>query len=73
MINHNKCRKENNEIHFTMYNEWFIHTVMENILKELRLTPQEVAEVCYLSIQSVQVYGFLILQIISPMQCSTSL
>lgn len=37
MINHNKCRKENNEIHFTLYSEWFIHTVMENILKQLRL------------------------------------
>lgn len=37
MINHNKCRKENIEIHFTLYSEWFIHTVMENILKQLRL------------------------------------
>lgn len=36
-INHNKGREENNEIHFTVYNEWFIHTVMENILKQFRL------------------------------------
>lgn len=37
MIHHRKCREENNEILFTACNKWFIHTVMENILKQLRL------------------------------------
>lgn len=33
-----KRREENNEILFTACNKWFIHTVMENILKQLRLS-----------------------------------
>lgn len=37
MIHHKKCREENNEILFTACNKWFIHTVMENILNQLRL------------------------------------